>query len=146
LSRGRLVVGFTLIAVFAGMSFASSPTLGFCGEDDGGIVGESLSWTPSVGGCSGGRGFVVIGGTPPYTWSLTPYVTVRVRDDIFHLVDGQEAEVDWYYVFLARATQRGGIGLIAPQAIYSAGCLDGSGKESIRDAAMQLTEPKIRIF
>jgi hypothetical protein len=76
-----------------------------------------------------------------------PYVTARINDRVFHLVDGQDAEIDPHYVFLARLTQpRRGIGFIPPQAVCSAGDLNLLRKELIRDAAHQLTAPKTKIL
>jgi hypothetical protein len=76
-----------------------------------------------------------------------PYITARVNEQVFHLVDGEDAQDDPYYLFLARSTQKGrGIGIILPQAVCSAGHLAELRKELIRDAAHQLIAPKTKIL
>ncbi len=75
-----------------------------------------------------------------------PHVTVRVKDQIFHLLDGEEVRVDKYYVFLARSNQK--VPAIAfefrPRAVHAAGFVGELGKEPIIDAARQLLAPKIK--
>jgi hypothetical protein len=67
-------------------------------------------------------------------------VTARLKDLIFQLTDGEDAQVDPYYVFLARSTLNwSGIGFIADQAVCAAGRLGELTTELIRDAASQLT-------
>lgn len=74
-------------------------------------------------------------------------VTVRIEDRVFYLVDGEDAQSDQHYVFVARTTQKArGIGFIPPQAICSVGQLGELPKELIRDAALQLAAPKLRIL
>jgi hypothetical protein len=34
-----------------------------------------------------------------------PYVTARIKDQHFRLIDGEEAQVQPYYVFLARSNR-----------------------------------------
>ena len=78
-----------------------------------------------------------------------PYISVRIRDRSFQLIDGQEAQSDPYYVFLARSNNHlpGGffIGYVPP-AVHAAGCLRELTRESIADAAQQLTAPQTRIL
>jgi hypothetical protein len=73
-----------------------------------------------------------------------PYVTARVKEQMFHLLDGQEVNVYPYYVFLARSNQK--VPTIAfefgPRAVHSAGRLDALRKELFIDAALQLTNPQ----
>ncbi len=77
-----------------------------------------------------------------------PYASVRVKDQIFHLLDGQEVHIDPYYVFLARSNKN--VPAIAfeftPRAVHSAGCLGALGKELIIDATRQLTAPIVRLL
>jgi hypothetical protein len=78
-----------------------------------------------------------------------PYVSVRVKDQMFQLLDGQEVHIDPYYVFLARSNKN--VSAIdfefTPRAVHSTGCLDTLvGKEQIIDAARQLTAPKTKSF
>ena len=77
-----------------------------------------------------------------------PYVSARVKDQMFHLLDGQDVHIDPYYVFLARSNKN--VPAIAfeftPRAVYAAGCLGELGKELIIDAAHQLTAPIARML
>ena len=75
-----------------------------------------------------------------------PYVTARVNDQVFHLLDGQEVHIDPYYVFLARSNQQLNAALGAPGAIHSAGHLDALKKELIIDAARQLASVTTRLL
>jgi hypothetical protein len=70
-----------------------------------------------------------------------PYVTVRVKDQLFRLLDGEALHIDRYYAFLARSNRNvPAISLdFTPRAVHAAGCLDGIDKESIVAAAQQLT-------
>jgi hypothetical protein len=73
-----------------------------------------------------------------------PYVSIRVKDQMFHLLDGRVRIK--YYVFPARSNKN--VPAIAfeftPQAVHFAGCLGALGKELIIDAARQLTAPMVR--
>jgi hypothetical protein len=73
-----------------------------------------------------------------------PYVTARVKEQVFHLLDGQEVDLYPFYVFLARSNQK--VPPIAfeftPRAVHSAGRLDSLRKELFIDAALQLTKPQ----
>jgi hypothetical protein len=77
-----------------------------------------------------------------------PYVTARVKEQVFHLLDGQEVEIHPYYVFLARSNQK--VPALAfefePRAVHSAGRLDALRKELMIDAARQLTMPQTRLL
>jgi hypothetical protein len=77
-----------------------------------------------------------------------PYVSVRVKGKMFHLLDGQEVHVDPYFVFLARSNKN--VPALAfeftPRAVHSAGRLDALAMELIIDAARQLTTPRTRIL
>lgn len=74
------------------------------------------------------------------------YVSARIKDQMFHLLDGGEVHVDPYYVFLARSNKNVPAFALefTPRAVHSAGRLDALGKELIIDAARQLTAPKTR--
>lgn len=73
-----------------------------------------------------------------------PYVTARVKEEVFHLRAGQEVHIDPYYVFLARSNHPSPWAGV--RAIHSAGRLDSVGKEQIIDAAQQLTAPKAKLL
>ena len=73
-----------------------------------------------------------------------PYVSVRVKDQMFHLHEGHEVEIDPYYVFVAGSTKKRFEG--DPSPVYSAGCLAELGKELISDAAHVLTTPRVRVL
>jgi hypothetical protein len=76
-----------------------------------------------------------------------PYISVRIRDRFFQLIDGEQAQSDPYYVFLARSNNRGGaITGYAPPAVHAAGRISDVSRELIADAAQQLTEPKTKIL
>ena len=75
-----------------------------------------------------------------------PYVSVRIQDRKFCLLDGQEARIDPYYVFLARACKKSFDGDRSARAVYAAGRLDVLGKELIIDAARQLTAPRTNVL
>ena len=78
---------------------------------------------------------------------IKPYVTVRMKDQVFHLIDGQDAHVDPHYAFLARTTLNlSGIAFIPHQAVFCAGNLGPLTRELIRDAAHQLIKPQTRIL
>ena len=91
-----------------------------------------------------------IPGLPVAQWISVhrPYVTARVKEQVFHLLDGQEVEIHPYYVFLARSNQK--VPALAfefePRAVHSAGRLDALGKELMIDAALQLTKPQTRLL
>lgn len=77
-----------------------------------------------------------------------PYITARVKDQIFLLLDGQEVHVDPYYVYLARSNQN--VPAIAfeftPRAVHSLGRLDGVHQNSIVDAAQHLIAPQTKVL
>jgi hypothetical protein len=77
-----------------------------------------------------------------------PYVTARIQEQQFHLLDGQEALIDPHYVFLARSNQK--VRAIAfefmPRAVHSAGRLDLLSKDQIIDAAHRLTSQHVRLL
>jgi hypothetical protein len=77
-----------------------------------------------------------------------PYVTARIKEQRFHLLDGQEARIDPYYIFLARSNRK--VPVIAfeftPRAVHSAGRLDLLGKDQIIDAAQKLTRQQVRLL
>ena len=77
-----------------------------------------------------------------------PYVTARVKDQVFHLLDGEDVHIEPHYVFLARSNKNVPIFAFefAPRAVHGAGRLDAVGKEMIIDAARQLMVPKMRIL
>jgi hypothetical protein len=68
------------------------------------------------------------------------YVNARIKDRVFQLIDGQEAHIDPFYVFLARSNNN--VPAIAfeffPRAVHAAGCVDPAGKELIIDAALKM--------
>ena len=74
------------------------------------------------------------------------YVNVRVHDQVFHLVDGQNVHVDPYYVFLARTSPLVQALGPCPQAVHSFGRTDVLTKELIIDAAERLAEPDLRML
>jgi hypothetical protein len=83
---------------------------------------------------------------------VRPYVSVRVNDQVSHLLDGEDAFVDPHYVFLARSNYsenplHGLDGHYAP-AVYGAGRIGDLRKELTKElikiAAHQLTAPKTR--
>ncbi len=77
-----------------------------------------------------------------------PYVTARIQQQQFHLLDGQEAQIDRYYVFLARSNQE--VPAIAfeftPRAVHSAGRLDLLSKDQIIEAGQKLTGQNVRLL
>lgn len=77
-----------------------------------------------------------------------PYVTARIQEQQFHLSDGEEAQIDPYYVFLARSNQK--VPAIAfeftPRAVYCAGDLDVVSNDQIIEAANRLTRQNIRLL
>jgi hypothetical protein len=77
-----------------------------------------------------------------------PYVTARIKDQQFRLVDGEEAQVESYYVFLARSNRN--VPALAfeftSRAVHAAGRLDVLTKEQIIDAAQTLTRPQVRLL
>ena len=77
-----------------------------------------------------------------------PYATARIQEQQFHLLDGQEVQIDPYYVFLARSNQK--VPVIAfeftPRAVHSAGRLDLLSKDQIIDAAQKLTRQHVRLL
>ncbi len=77
-----------------------------------------------------------------------PYVSARIQGQQFHLLDGQEAFIEPYYIFLARSNQK--VPAIAfeftPRAVHSAGRLDLVSKEQIIDAAHKLTRQRVRLL
>lgn len=77
-----------------------------------------------------------------------PYVTARIQEQHFHLLDGQEALIDLYFVFLARSNKN--VPAMAfeftPRAVHSAARLDVLGKSQIIDAAQQLTRQHVRLL
>lgn len=75
-----------------------------------------------------------------------PYVTARIQEQQFHLSDGQEAQIDPYYVFLARSNQRSPVFGSTPRAIHSAGRLDLLSKDQIIEAAHSLIRPNVRLL
>src|ERR1017187_9793015 len=73
-----------------------------------------------------------------------PYVTTRIKDKTFQLLDGQEVCIDPYYVFLARSNNNVRLlegGSLFP-ALHAAGSLEAIEKDLIIDAARQLETPK----
>jgi hypothetical protein len=81
-----------------------------------------------------------------------PYVSVRISDQVFHLLAGQDAYVDPHYLFLARSNYHDkGFHMMpgyALRAVYAAGRIDRKEltKELIENAAHQLTASKTRIL
>jgi hypothetical protein len=77
-----------------------------------------------------------------------PYVTARIHDQIFQLLDEEEAYVDPYYVYLARSNRNvpALVFEFIPRAVHAAGLMNEWGKEMIVDAARQLTAPKTRVL
>jgi hypothetical protein len=77
-----------------------------------------------------------------------PYVTARIQEQQFHLLDGQEAQIDPYYIFLARSNQK--VPAMAfeftPRAVHSAARLGLLGKDQIIDAAQKLTRQYVRLL
>jgi hypothetical protein len=77
-----------------------------------------------------------------------PYVTARIQEQQFHLSDGEEAQIDPYYVFLARSNEK--VPAIAfeftPRAVHCAGHLDVASKDQILEAATRLTRQNIRLL
>jgi hypothetical protein len=94
------------------------------------------------------------------------YVDVRVNDRVFHLVDRQNVYVDPYYVFVARTSSLIQSTDCPMRAVHSFGRIDTLANELIvkrdwrrwwkrrgyfdvkmliRDAAEQLTAPKVRV-
>jgi hypothetical protein len=85
---------------------------------------------------------------------VRPYVSVRVNDQVFHLLPGQDVYVDPHYVFLARSNYHNKglhmmFGYNSP-AVYAAGSMSELRKELtkevIKNAAHQLTASKTRIL
>jgi len=78
---------------------------------------------------------------------VTPEVHVRVKGQMFRLLNGQEVYIDPYYVPWARGNTSA-IGFeFAARAVYAAGRLDpGIQKELFIDAARQLTAAKVRLL
>jgi hypothetical protein len=77
-----------------------------------------------------------------------PYVTARVHDQIYHLLDGEEVNIEPYYVFLARSDKSVPIFAFefTPRAVHAAGRLDVIQKELIIDAAQKLMWPKVSML
>ena len=83
---------------------------------------------------------------------IRPYVSVRVNDQLFHLLAEQDACVDPYYVFLARSNYHEmGLHLLPGfnlPAIYAAGRIgtprEKLTKQLIRSAAHELTKSRTR--
>ena len=77
-----------------------------------------------------------------------PYVTARIKEQQFHLLDGQEALIDPYYIFLARSNQK--VPVLSfeftPRAVHSSARLDLLRKDQIIDAAQKLTRQHIRLL
>ena len=75
-----------------------------------------------------------------------PYVTARVRDQVFHLSDGEEVHAAPYYVFLARSNRNTPAFAVefTPRAVHSLSSLDEPGQELIIDAARQLARPQVK--
>jgi hypothetical protein len=81
-----------------------------------------------------------------------PYLSVRVNDQFFHLLAGQNVYVDPHYLFLARSNYSGKGSLLdrhGSPADYAAGRIGELRKELtkelIKNAAHQLTASKTRI-
>lgn len=76
------------------------------------------------------------------------YVTVRIKDQRFHVFDSKGLCIDPFYVYLARTNRN--VPVISfeftPRAVHGAGRLDEPGKELIVDAARQLAAPKTRLL
>jgi hypothetical protein len=74
------------------------------------------------------------------------FVTARLKEEVFHLDDGNEASIAPYYVFLARSNKA--VPVIAfkffPRAVYSVGRSDLIEKGMIKDAAVRLIAPQTR--
>jgi hypothetical protein len=77
-----------------------------------------------------------------------PYVNARIHDRHFLLLDGDEALLEPYYIFLARSNQD--VPVLAfeftPRAVHAAGRLDVLTREQIADAARALTRPQVRML
>lgn len=77
-----------------------------------------------------------------------PFVTVRVKEQIFRLSDGDDVSVWPYYVFLARANKDVPETAFEffPRAVHSFGRSDLIAKEFIKDTSVPLLAPKTRMF
>ena len=77
-----------------------------------------------------------------------PYVTARIGDRQFLLLDGDYALLEPYYIFLARSNQD--VPAIAfeftPRAVHAAARLDVLTKDQVADAARTLTAPMVRVL
>lgn len=75
-----------------------------------------------------------------------PYVSVRVKEQMFHLLDGEDMHVDPYYAFVARSNKNAPAIAFGPKrlAVHSAGFLGALSKELIIDAARQLVAPSAK--
>lgn len=83
-----------------------------------------------------------------------PYVSVRLNDQVFHLLEGQDAYVDSDYVFIARSNYSSEMFELIDgggrRAVYSAGRIGELRKELtkelVRNAGHQLTRPATRLY
>lgn len=77
-----------------------------------------------------------------------PYVTARIHEQRFLLLDGDHALLEPYYIFLARSNQD--VPAIAfeftPRAVHAAARLDVLTKDQIAAAARTLMEPVVRML
>ena len=77
------------------------------------------------------------------------YVTARIKEQVFRLLDDEEAHIDQYYVFLVRSNRKLDTSFefgFAPRAVHGAGRLDHPlRKELIIDAARHLSAPQVRL-
>ncbi len=76
------------------------------------------------------------------------FVSARIHEQQFHLLDGQEAQVDPYFIFLARSNRK--VTPLSfeftPRAVHAAGRLDVLSKDQIIDAAQKLLAPKVELL
>lgn len=75
-------------------------------------------------------------------------MTARVKEQVFHLLDGEEVAIYPHYVFLARSNQKVPAFALefAARAVHATGRLDLLPKELIIDAGVQLTSPQTRLL
>src|SRR5262245_14543774 len=77
-----------------------------------------------------------------------PYVTARIHEQQFLLLDGDDALLEPYYIFLARSNQN--VPALAfeftSRAVHAAARLDVLTRDQIVDAARTLTRPHVRML
>jgi hypothetical protein len=77
-----------------------------------------------------------------------PYVTARIQQRQFRMLDGQEALIDPYYIFLARSNLkvRATAFEFTPRAVHSAGRLDLLCKDQMIQAAHKLISRQVSLL